>query len=184
VSAPLSIADRNRLEKIIGMLGSAFEPERLVALSKIQNIADEYKVPIHELLLGASGVGQGSSYDRHQAAEAERRAHVAERRAREAELRAQRAEQAAREAKNTRPAEPEPDAPKLPFDWRQRFAKAQEINQSHCFLTSWETTFVDDVLARRTRSPSPKQAIVIIRILEKTHTFNTASTDADWEDVP
>ena len=58
MAAPLSIADRNRLEKIVGMLSSSFEPERLVALSKIQSIADEYKVPIHELLLGA-GNGAG-----------------------------------------------------------------------------------------------------------------------------
>jgi hypothetical protein len=68
VAAPLSIADRNRLEKIIGMLSSTFEPERLVALRKIQSIADEYKVPIHELLVGAgNGAGQGSSYDRMRA---------------------------------------------------------------------------------------------------------------------
>ena len=74
MAAPLSIADRSRLEKIIGMLGSSFEPERLVALRKIQNIADEYKVPIHELLLGAGdGAGQGSSYDRQRAEQAERR---------------------------------------------------------------------------------------------------------------
>ena len=43
MAAPLSTADRSRLEKIIGMLSSAFEPERLVALRKIQNIADEYR---------------------------------------------------------------------------------------------------------------------------------------------
>jgi hypothetical protein len=184
VPAPLSIADRNRLQKIIGMLSSSFEPERLVALSKIQKIADEYKMPIHELLLGAgNGAGQGSSYDRHQAAEAEHRAHVAERRAREAEARAQRAEQAARE-QHARPAEPAPDAPKLPPDWRDHFKEAQRLNRSRSFLTAWEATFVDDVIDRGTRWPSPKQTIVITRILEKAGAFSAASADADWEDLP
>ena len=48
----------------------------------------------------AASAGQGNSYDRQRAEEAERRA-------REAEFRAQRAEQAARKAtQNTRPDEP------------------------------------------------------------------------------
>ena len=178
--APLSIADRNRLEKIIGMLSSSFEPERLVALRKIQSIADEYKIPIHELLLGAgNGAGQGSTYDRQ-------RAEQAERRAREAELRAQRAEQAARETRHTPPAEPDPDMPILPTDWRDRFLKAQERNQSRRFLTSWETNFLDDLIDRGTRWPSPKQAAIILRVLEKAGVYSAASSQAeddDWEDV-
>jgi hypothetical protein len=177
VAAPLSTADRSRLEKIIGMLSSSFEPERLVALKKIQNIADEYKVPIHELLLGAASAGQGSSYDRQ-------RAERAEREAREAELRAERAEQAARNAQHTRPAEPDPVAPKLPPDWRDRFKQTQQLNRSRCFLTTWETNFVGDLIERGTRWPSPKQAIVIDRILEKAAAYTASAASADWEDVP
>ena len=175
--APLSIADRNRLEKIIGMLSSSFEPERLVALSKIQKIADEYKMPIHELLLGAASAGQGTSYDRQRAEEAERRA-------REAEFRAQRAEQAARKAtQNTRPDEPASEMPALPPGWWNHFKDAEENNRKRRFLTAWETTFVSDLIARGTRWPSPKQAVVIIRILEKARVFGAASADADWDDV-
>jgi hypothetical protein len=184
MAAPLSIADRNQLEKIIGMLGSAFEPERLVALSKIQKIADEYKMPIHELLLGAGSVGHGSSYDRHQAEEAERRANVAERRAREAELRAQRAEQATRKTPTSN--EPDPEMPSLPPDWRGLFKDADERNRSRQFLTSWETNFVSDLIERGTRWPSPKQAVVILRILEKAGAYSATSgqtEDDDWEDV-
>jgi hypothetical protein len=43
-----------------------------------------------------------------------------------------------------------------------------------------ETNFV----ARGTRWPSPSQAVVIVRILEKAGAFSIASADADWEDVP
>jgi hypothetical protein len=178
VDAPLSTADRSRLEKIIGMLSSSFEPERLVALKKIQNIADEYKVPIHELLLGAASAGQGSSYDRQRAEEAERRA-------REAELRAQRAEQAARKTtQNRRPDESAPEMPALPPGWRSHFKHAEENNRTRLFLTAWETTFVSDLIERGTRWPSPKQAAVILRILEKAGAVSATSADADWEDVP
>ena len=184
MSAPLSIADRSRLEKIIGMLGSAFEPERLVALSKIQKIADEYRIPIHELLLGAGNrAGQGSSYDHHQAAEAERRADMAERRAREAEARAQRAEQATR--KTTTSNEPDPEMPELPPDWQKLFKETNERNRSRQFLTSWETNFVSDLIERGTRWPSPKQAVIILRILEKAGAYSAMSAeDDDWEDAP
>ena len=82
------------------------------------------------------------------------------------------------------PDEPTPDAPKLPPEWRDRFAKAQQLNHSLCFLTSWETNFVADLIARGTRWPSPKQAVVIVRILEKAAAFSASSADADWEDAP
>lgn len=174
----LSNYDRIRREKLVGMLGSAFDGERLNALSMLEKMAASYKVRIDELLLDSNGTGAaGSSSDRQ-------RAEQAERKAREAEARAQRAEQAAR-AQSARPKdEPAPDAPKLPFDWWQRFARAQEINQSRYFLTAWESNFVADLIARGMRWPSPKQAIVILRILEKAHAFSASSADADWEDVP
>ena len=184
MAAPLSIADRNRLQKIIGMLGSSFEPERLVALSKIQNIADEYKMPIHELLLSAgNGAGQGSSYDRTKLQRPSSRAHAAERRAREAELRAQRAE-AARKTPTSN--EPDPEMPSLPPDWRGLFKGADERNRSRQFLTSWEAGFVSDLIERGTRWPSPKQAVIILRILEKAGAYSATSgqaEDDDWEDV-
>jgi hypothetical protein len=77
----LSNTDRSRREKLVGMPGSAFEGERLNALSMLEQMAGAYKVPIHELLLGDGSGGAGSSFDR------------------------QRAEQAAREARRTRPGE-------------------------------------------------------------------------------
>jgi hypothetical protein len=173
----LSQTDHSRRQKLVGMLGSAYDGERLNALSMLQKMADAFKIPIHELLLDSGGTGAASSsFDRQ-------RAEQAERRAREAELRAQRAEQAARE-QHARPAEPDPDAPTLPPEWRDRFLKAQELNRSLCFLTSWEANFVADLIARGTGWPSPKQAVVIIRILEKTVAFSATSAGADWEDVP
>jgi hypothetical protein len=173
----LSNSDRIRRDKLAGLLGSQFDGERLNALSMLQKMADAYKIPIHELLLDSGGtVAASSSFDRQ-------RAEHAERAAREAELRARRAEQAARDAQYGRPAEPDPDAPKLPPDWRDHFKEAQQLNRSRCFLTSWETTFVSDLIARGTRWPSPKQAVVIIRILEKARVFGAASADADWDDV-
>ena len=158
----LSDADRSRRDKLVGMLGSAFDGERLNALSMLQRMADNYKVPIHELLLANGSNGAESSFDWL------------------------RAERAAREAQHARPAEPDPTTPKLPPDWRARFAEAQQLNDSRFFLTTWETNFVADLIARGTRFPSPKQAAVIARILEKTAAFRpTASADAeDWEDIP
>jgi hypothetical protein len=176
MAAPLSPADRTRLEKIIGMLSSAFEAERLVALRKIPNIADEYRMPIHELILGAgNGAGQSSNnYDRMRAEQAERRARDAE-----AALRAQRAEA----ARNTTTSNtPDPDMPELPPDWRALFKGADQRNRSRQFLTSWETNFVSDLIERGTRWPSPKQTTVIIRILEKAGAFSTTSADAEDDD--
>ena len=173
----LSNTDRTRLEKLVGMLGSSFDGERLNALNMIQRMADAHSTPIHELLLAAGSGGTGSSFDRQ-------RAEQAERRAREADLRAQRAEQAARETQHTGPAEPDPTATKLPPEWRDRFTKAQELNRARFFLTSWESNFVAELLARGTRWPSPKQAVIILRILDKAKAFGAASADADWEDTP
>jgi hypothetical protein len=111
----LSNTDRSRRKKLVGMLGSAFEGERLKAL-RLQQMADAYKVPIYESLLGDGSGGGGSSFDR------------------------QRAEQAAREAHRIRPGKPAADAAKLPPGWWDRFAKAQQLNRSLCFLTTWKRT--------------------------------------------
>ncbi len=138
----------------------------------LQSMADAYKAPIHELLL-ANG-GQSSSFDRQ-------RVEQAERRAREAELRAQRAEQAARAQHSCRTP---PDAPELPPDGETASQRRSSSISSLRFLTAWETNFVADLIARGTRWPSPKQTVVIIRILEKATAFGAASAAADWEDVP
>jgi hypothetical protein len=174
----LSSTDRSRREKLVGMLGSAFDGERLNALAMLQKMADAYKIPIHTFLLADSG-GTDSNFDRQ-------RAEQAERKAREAELRAQRAEQAAR-TQHARPDEPAPIAPKLPPNWRELFATAEQLNHSLFFLTAWESNFVSDLIARGTRWPSLKQSVVIVRILEKAAVFNSQTTDAaseDWEDIP
>ena len=73
---------------------------------------------------------------------------------------------------------------KLPREWWDRFAKAQQLNRSLCFLTTCETNFVAELITRGTRWPSPSQAVVIIRIPEKAGAFSAASADGDWEDVP
>ena len=46
------------------------------------------------------------------------------------------------------------------------------------------TKLREALITRGTRWPSPKQAVVIIRVLEKAGVFSAASADADWEDVP
>jgi hypothetical protein len=166
----LSEADRSRRDKLIGMLGSSFDGERLNALGLLQRMADIYKVPIHELLLANGNNESGSSFDRQRAERAEREAHAAN-------LRAQKAEQAAREAQRARPAEPDPIAPELPSNWRDAFAAIRSAS----FLTIWETDFVANLLSDP-RRPSPKRAVVIVRILEKAAMFSRQSADADWED--
>ena len=176
MTALLSSADRSRRDKLIGMLGSAFPGERSNALDMLHRMASAYKVRIDELIL-ADGSGRiGLSFDRH-------RVEQAEREAREAKFRAQRAEQAARKAQKSNLAEPDSNALTLPTDWRERFTEAQQLNSSRFFLTNWETNFVSDLLARQTRWPSPKQAVVILRILAKASTFTSPSADSDWEDV-
>jgi hypothetical protein len=52
------------------MLGSSFDGERLNALGLLQRMADNYKAPIHELLLAdekaqrAEQAGRGAQYTR------------------------------------------------------------------------------------------------------------------------
>jgi hypothetical protein len=167
VSAPpLSAADRIRRDKIVGLLGSAHEGERSAALNMLQKMADAHGLKIHELLIGDVSPPAGSAYDRQ-------RAEQDELRAREAELRAQRAEQAARYAPRYNELT---DAPDLPSNWRAQFTALQQFNISMPFLTNWETGFVSDVLVRRMRSPSPKQAVVILRIIEKATRSASRST--------
>jgi hypothetical protein len=158
------------------MLGSAHDGERLNALGMLQRMADTYRVPIHELLLTEETDGTGSDFNRQ-------RAERAEQEARDANLRAQRAEQAARENR-ARSTTPDPPMPELPAGWRELFAKAQQLNSSRSSLSAWEATFVGDLVERGTFFPSPKQAVVIVRILKKIG-LNALTPDVeaeDWED--
>ena len=50
----LSDADRSRRDKLVGMLGSSFDGERSNALAMLQRMANSYRIPIHELLLGGN----------------------------------------------------------------------------------------------------------------------------------
>lgn len=59
----LSDADRGRRDKLVGMLGSAFDGERLNAHSMLQRMAENYKGPIQELLLANGSRGTKSSFD-------------------------------------------------------------------------------------------------------------------------
>ena len=75
--------------------------------------------------------------------------------------------------------------PELPPDWQKLFKETNERNRSRQFLTSWETNFVSDLIERGTRWPSPKQAVIILRILEKAGAYSAMSAeDDDWEDAP
>lgn len=175
----LSDADRSRRDKLVGMLVSSFDGERSNALAMLQRMANSYRVPIYELLLGGNNRTE-LSFDRL-------RAERAEREAREANLRGERAEQAAREAQRAHPAKPDPTVPELPPKWRELFAAAEQRNHSLFFLTAWESNFVTDLIARGTRWPSPKQTVIIARILEKAAVLNSRTTGAvaeDWEDIP
>jgi hypothetical protein len=172
----LSDADRSRRDKLVGMLGSSFDGERSNALAMLQRMANSYRIPIHELLLSGNNRTE-SSFDRLRA----------EREACEANLRAERAEQAGREAQPAHPAKPDPTVPELPPNWREFFAAAEQRNRSLFFPTAWESNFVTDLIARGTRWASPKQTVIIARILEKAAVLNSRTTGAvaeDWEDIP
>ena len=138
-------------------------------------MADTYKIPIHELLLAMSGgagrVSTDSGPNKPNAGRVKLSfEHSAPNKPHERNTLV--LPNLLRTRRNSLP------------DWRDHFEEAQRLNRSRCFLTSWETNFVADLIARGMRWPSPKQAIVIIRILEKAAVFGAASAAADWEDAP
>jgi len=51
----VDIADKTRLSKLLGMLGSSFDGERATAASMIQKLAEKYKMTINELVIAAHG---------------------------------------------------------------------------------------------------------------------------------
>ena len=63
----MDIADKTRLTKLIGMLGSAFDGERANAAAMITKMAEQRKMSITELIaaaMGGSAQSAGSSYRR------------------------------------------------------------------------------------------------------------------------
>jgi hypothetical protein len=51
----VDIADKTRLSKLLGMLGSSFDGERATAAAMIQKMAEKYKLTINELVDRAHG---------------------------------------------------------------------------------------------------------------------------------
>jgi hypothetical protein len=54
----MDIADKTRLSKLLGMLGSSFDGERANAAGMIQKMAEQYKMTITELIAIAHGSTQ------------------------------------------------------------------------------------------------------------------------------
>jgi enoyl-CoA hydratase/carnithine racemase len=52
----MDIADKDRLSKLLGMLGSSFSGEQANAAGMIQKMAEKYKLTINELIERAHGV--------------------------------------------------------------------------------------------------------------------------------
>jgi hypothetical protein len=52
---PMDIADRNRILKLIGMLGSAFDGERANAAGMLSKMAEARKMTLNELIEAAHG---------------------------------------------------------------------------------------------------------------------------------
>ena len=55
-NCPVDIADKTRLSKLLGMLGSSFDGERANAAAMIQKMAEKYKLTITELVAASHGV--------------------------------------------------------------------------------------------------------------------------------
>lgn len=56
----MDIADKTRLSKLLGMLGSSFDGERANAARMIQTMAEKYKLTINELVDRAHGAAAQS----------------------------------------------------------------------------------------------------------------------------
>jgi len=56
----LDVAEKTRLEKLLGMLGSSFDGERATAASMIQRMAEAKKMTINELIAQAHMTAAGA----------------------------------------------------------------------------------------------------------------------------
>ena len=151
----LSDTDRSRREKLVGMLGSSFDGERLNALGHTPK----------------DGRRLQNADPRISARQRERRDRV--RASTDSGPNKRSAERVKLSCGRSGPNKPRRGETHTscracirtrrnsPPDWRDRFKEAQQLNRSRCFLTAWETNFVADLIDRGTRWPSPKQAVVI-----------------------
>jgi hypothetical protein len=151
----ISDSDRSRRDKLVGMLGSSFDGERLNALGLLQRMADNYKVPIHEFLLATGSSGAGSN-----------------------------SEQATRKAQNPDPAEPGPKLPSnwraLFVEAQQlngsRFFLTVSESNFVADLIARETRFPLPKQAAVIARILEKAAVFSSR--------TTGAAAEDWEDVP
>ena len=167
----MDIADRERLIKLIGMLGSSFDGERATAARFIEKIARDHKLTINEAIAQAhNGMATPDerraileNYCRMEVAAKAREETLKRELAREREARV-RAEMNPRLAPKSQPRTAVPGA----SDMLDALAKAAEIG----FLTPWEQQFAEDVSGRYQSDYelSPKQIAIVERILVKVKT--------------
>jgi hypothetical protein len=62
----MTLPDKDRLEKLLGMLGSAFDGERANAASLIQKMADKHKMTINEMVTKVMSGGTAPPPPPHQ----------------------------------------------------------------------------------------------------------------------
>ena len=143
----MNVADKDRLIKLIGMLGSAHEGERANAAAFIQKMAAANKMTISELMAAAHG---GASSEkvvyRDRIVEKEKVVY------------------------RDRPPEPEPqftdiDSPLLAM-MRRVSAKPALAKR---VLSDWEMNFISDVASRYEydQQLSDKQLVIVSRVLNK-----------------
>jgi hypothetical protein len=146
----VNVSDKERLIKLIGMLGSSHDGERANAAAFIQKLADQNRMTINELITAAHG-GKGSErvVYRDRIVEKEKVVY------------------------RDRPAAPPPpeegftdiDSPLLAM--MKRVAAKPALASR--ILTAWEVNFITDVSQRYEldQQLSEKQLVIVERILNK-----------------
>ncbi len=140
----MNVADKDRLSKLVGMLGSSFDGERANAARLIQAMADKYKLTVDGLMKAAYSGGNSSSQNKYHN------------------------DPPWREAEPEKP-KPKPKKPKpaglMPDDMLEALRECLDMPT----LTPWEQQFAADVSDRYDRDYqlSEKQLVIIERILEK-----------------
>jgi hypothetical protein len=169
----MDIADRERLIKLIGMLGSSFDGERATAARFIEKIARDHKLTINEAIAQAHN-GMATPDERRAILENYRRMEAMAKQREEALKRELIREREARVRAEMNPkltSKPQPQprtAVPGASDMLDALAKAAEIG----FLTPWEQQFAEDVSGRYQSDYelSPKQIAIVERILAKVKT--------------
>jgi hypothetical protein len=154
----MDIADKERLIKLIGMLGSSHDGERANAAAFIQKLAERNKMTIAELIAAAHG-GKGS----------ERIVY------RDRPVYRDRIVEKEKVVYRDRPAPPPPPEPEPTFTdvdspllQRMKDVAAKPAIASRV-LTQWELNFITDVSGRYEydRELSDKQLVIVERVLVK-----------------